>query len=169
MNLNEQYITALKSIYDSFQSQSIFFVEITNITDAETKGVVSGKVVTSEEVIIDNIYLQGTFSKNGQLIIPKVGSKVFINEIGAERSYILFYSEIEKIIYENGENGGLVKVIELTNKINNLENQINNMLIILKSIIVTPGSPLPFEPIFSSLNNLIITNKNEIENEFIQH
>lgn len=64
---------------------------------------------------------------DGELKLPTVGSTVIIAYSEYVLPFVLLYSEIDQIIYFGGDLGGLVKVIDLTTKLNNLENDINNL------------------------------------------
>jgi len=78
----------------------------------------------------------------------------------------------EQIIINHGENEGLVKVIELTEKLNNIETKINNFLAHYRvhqvvdpiSGMAGPILPAPPAPI-----DLIETQQKEIENEDVLH
>ncbi len=72
-----------------------------------------------------------TSDDSGVLIVPKVGSKVIVTMVNTTLGYVSCYGEVEEIIFLNGDNGGVVKVSDLVTKLNNLENDINN----LKSLI----------------------------------
>lgn len=65
---------------------------------------------------------------DGVLIIPAIGSTVVIAQSIFTDPIVVSYSEIEKIILRGGDLGGLVKVIELTQKLNNLENLLNDLI-----------------------------------------
>lgn len=70
------------------------------------------------------------------------------------------------IQFNGGSNGGLVLVEELTEKINNLENQVNDLLSTLMGITITlaPAGTVPFAPFFASITPLVPTQVMEIEN-----
>ena len=84
------------------------------------------------EIIIDNVRLQ-IVTDNGFILYPKKGSTVVIsNEVKAQ-PFVLMYSEIDTVLavqslwqFNKGDNGGVPKVIELTEKINRLENKFND-------------------------------------------
>lgn len=65
---------------------------------------------------------------DGELKLPTVGSTVIIAYSEYVLSFVLLYSEIDQIIYFGGDLGGLVKVIDLTTKLNNLENAFNDLV-----------------------------------------
>jgi len=108
---------------------------------------------------------------DGILIIPALNSVVIVQPINNSTGYLSMYSKVDSIQWLDGTYGGIPKVIPLTEKINNLENQINNILQVLKttSIPLAPSGTYPFAPLYSSINPLTPTNQNEIENTKIKH
>jgi len=78
----------------------------------------------------------------------------------------------EKIIINHGENEGLVKVIELTEQLNKLEDKVNDFLqhyrthMVVDPISGTAGPLLPSPP---APINLINTQQSEIEDENVTH
>lgn len=87
--------------------------------------------------------------------------------------------DVEKIIFNRGDNAGLVKVIELTDKLNNLEKKVNNLLSHYKThvhidpisgftgVLMPPlGSPDTVTPVPLPLTE---TQQTEIENDKILH
>ena len=108
---------------------------------------------------------------DGVLIMPVVGSIVTVLQSDKYDPVIVQYSEVEKIILMGGDNKGLVKVVELKNKLNALENQMNNILTILKatSIPLAPSGTYPFGPLYASINPLTPTQQTDIENPLIKH
>jgi hypothetical protein len=73
--------------------------------------------------------------------------------------------------FGNGDNAGLVKVAELTQKLNNLEQKVNELLTTLSAITITlaPTGTVPFAPFFSSVTQLTQTQKTDLENEKVKH
>jgi len=80
--------------------------------------------------------------------------------------------DIEKIIINHGENEGLVKVIELTEKLNGIEDKVNDFLAhyrvhqVVDPISGTAGPLLPSPP---APIDLVNTQQSEIENEDVEH
>lgn len=108
---------------------------------------------------------------DGVLIIPKDDSFVCVLQSDKTEPIIVQFSEVEKIILMGGDNKGLVKVVELKNKLNNLENLVNNILTTLKSttIPLAPSGTYLFAPLYTSLSNLTPTTQSDIENPLIKH
>lgn len=95
---------------------------------------------------------------DGLLISPTVGSMVYVLFSKYTLPFVVKYGDIDSYSFNGDEFGGMVKVIELTQKINALENMINQILI--WSDTVTPPFTQP---------PLIITQQSELENPNISH
>lgn len=115
--------------------------------------------------------------EDGILVIPEEDSTVkvifsqniepFVAQFSNIKKYVIFASE--KIELQGSEFGGMVKVEELTNKLNNIENQLNQILLTLKSIVVPTPTPYPFAPLFLGVQNLQPTEIGDLENKAVQH
>lgn len=108
----------------------------------------------------------------GFWMIPKVNSIVIVTMINEATGYVAQCSEFD-FMYLNGDAyGGLVKVKELTDKINALENLTNNILTALKgtTIPLAPTGTYPFAPLYAAFNLIApITTKAELENTTVLH
>jgi hypothetical protein len=108
---------------------------------------------------------------DGFVTTPEVGSMVFVLMSKYTLPFIVTFSDITQFDIMGGEFGGLVKVVELTQKLNDLENKVND---IIENFIVhthtsavvgaqtSPTSQVIGEP-------LEITQQAEIENINIKH
>jgi hypothetical protein len=65
---------------------------------------------------------------NGFLIIPTVDSTVVVTMINKYTGYVAMFSDIEKIKLNGDNYDGLVKVGDLVDKLNNLENKVNSII-----------------------------------------
>lgn len=64
--------------------------------------------------------------KGGMIITPVIGSTVLVERIdGSNRLFVAMFSEIEEIVFNQGENG-LVKIDMLTDKLNELVKAFNS-------------------------------------------
>ena len=97
--------------------------------------------------------------KNGFVLIPKDGSLVIISQVNDVDCFISMVSEVDNIYLISDTYGGLVKVIDLTTKLNNLENKMNLVLTFLAGLGATPPLTTPLTP----------TVRADIENEKIKH
>lgn len=108
---------------------------------------------------------------DGVLIVPTVESTVAVSMSDFNTATIVQYSEVEKIVLRGGDLGGLVKVIELTEKLNNLENKLNSLVAkynIHTHNVTAVGSPTGpgLQPESGALTP---TQRSEIENDKINH
>lgn len=109
------------------------------------------------------------------LIKPKVGSMVLIADLseGLMRDLaVIGWSEVDTITINGGENEGLVKVKELTQKINTLETDLNSLKTIFTAWVPTPGDGglvLKTAVTTWASSQLSVTNKADIQNDKIKH
>jgi hypothetical protein len=141
-----------------------------------------------ESVEIPNVSLQVGVC-DGLQIIPKIDSDVLILRSTYQSPFVVNWSDIDKYYIQVGDSSftiendgkmqlndgsydGLVKVKELTDKINALENLVNNLLNTLKAttIPLAPSGTYPFAPLYASFNPIQpITQQSDIENINITH
>lgn len=127
-------------------------------------------------------------SNDGFTQFPAVESDILIALMPDNSAYMVACEDITKavcyidtdnkfefdssgFIWNDGNNGGLVKVIELTQKVNNLETLVNNLLVTLKAttIPLAPSGTYPFAPLYAAYNTLTPTTQTEIEDTKIKH
>jgi hypothetical protein len=116
------------------------------------------------------------------LIVPVKDSVVIVatfNKNSAE-AFVIGYTDVEKVkiltnkgdVWLNGDNyGGLAKVKELVDKMNALENTVNDLIVACKSqsVALAPTGVFALAPFFASVNPLVPTQKKEIENPKVKH
>jgi hypothetical protein len=110
-------------------------------------------------------------NNDGFLVFPKVGSTVIVAFSTYNSAFVLMYSDVDSVQFMDGSFKGIVKVIELTEKLNNLETLVNNHLLAYNThthLGVTAG--------FSAsgittpdTQHLTLTTKSDIENPLITH
>ena len=130
---------------------------------------------------------------DGVLIIPTVGSTVGILKMINQVPFIFFYSQIDgysitidtnggyvtlqmntdgTFQLNDGTHGGLVKVMELTSKLNAIENDLNTLKQAFSAWVVAPNDGgAALKAIAANWYNSIIvkTQQSEIENKNIVH
>jgi hypothetical protein len=117
---------------------------------------------------------------DGFLLEPAIGSTVIVCYSKRNVAHIAMYSELSKVTLvatnkiqlQGGEFGGLVKVIELTAKINRLENDINTLKAAFSSWVTVPsdgGAALKVISAAWAANTIQVTAKAEIENTSVIH
>jgi len=63
--------------------------------------------------------------KKGFVLIPKDGSVVIVNQVSDANAFVSMVSDVDQIYLAGDVNGGLVKINELTAKLNQLVTQIS--------------------------------------------
>lgn len=98
---------------------------------------------------------------DGFLLKPAVGSAVYV--FGGA---IIGYSEIDEIWLHGNQYGGLVKVSDLVDKLNALENKVNSIINTF-NLHTHAGTGSP--PVPTITGTLTPTTINDIENPLVQH
>ena len=107
----------------------------------------------------------------GFTLIPANGSLVIIQQTSQANAYVTMVSKVDQVYLAGDANGGLVKVQDLTSKLNALENKVNSLIIACASQVVTlaPSGAFALAPFFTSVTPLIPTQQIEIENTKVKH
>ncbi|MGN7818777.1 hypothetical protein ACTJJB_01535 [Chitinophaga sp. 22536] len=125
---------------------------------------------------------------DGVLHVPAVNSTVVVVLSKYVPPYVAMFSELDriytvvgnsvidvspdKITLNNGSFGGLVKVIDLTNKLNALENKVNDLVTTFNSHVhtgVTTGTGATAITATPVTGTITPTQRNEIENTTVIH
>ena len=120
-----------------------------------------------------------TSASKGFFIVPAVGSLVIATFLNSTDAFLSAWTSIDKVIskqtnwiFNDGANEGIVKSIETTNKLNNLENKVNALITFINAhvhITVAPTLPttVPTPPFTGA--PLVPTIKTEIQNSKVTH
>ncbi len=96
----------------------------------------------------------GAEAVNGLVVFPSVGSTVLVATSTRNNFFILMYSQIDSIIYGDGSYGGMARTDNLTTKLNNIENLLNDLVtkynshthvVVVAAAPVTSAPPVPLE------------------------
>ena len=95
---------------------------------------------------------------SGVLMVPEVGSVVVVSFLSKSEAFISMFSTISDVYiisdlttFNDGDNGGLINISDITQKLNNLVNELSAELIKIQTGIVgaggayTPGSLSQFD------------------------
>lgn len=132
------------------------------------------------EVQLKSIMKSGT---KGVKLLPKKNSIVIVERIGKSNElFITMYSEVDSILWEiedmkffvdkdgfafnDGNNDGIPKVNPVTQKLNNIENKVNQIIAQYNSH-VHPANGAPTTSLITGA--LTTTNKNDLENTKVKH
>lgn len=115
------------------------------------------------------------------VMIPKVGAWCVVAIIDNEESltYAMGFSAIDKIlanveeiVINEGENGGLVKISALIDEIDSLKRDLNDLKTAFKSWVVTPndgGAKLKTAASVWASSSLELTNRDALEDTKVKH
>lgn len=151
----------------------------------ESVGDETCSVKIADRLVINDVRLNASADGNADniLIKPKVGSMVMMADLsgGELRSLVVIsFSALDtmtvmfdgEVVINGGENEGLVKVVELTKKLNAIEDKINALEDALKN-----WTPMPYDG-GATLKGLLggyfakpspKTIQSDIENDMIKH
>ena len=151
----------------------------------ESVGDETCSVKIADRIVINDVRLNASADGNADniLIKPKVGSMVLMADLsgGELRSLVVIsFSALDsmtvkfegEVVINGGENEGLVKVVELTEKLNAIENDINNLKSIFSSwvpVVYDGGASLKAAATSWAVQSLQTTSKEDIENPKIKH
>lgn len=115
----------------------------------------------------------------GLAIIPRKGTNAVVGFLDKDAAFLILVTDIERIelqsdniVINSGTNAGLVKVKELTAKLNALEKDINNLKQAFTSWVTAPndgGAALKAAATTWAGQMLDETKQKEIENDKIKH
>jgi len=147
------------------ESLSMAVCEVKSV-DAFTCNV---KTVTgAAEVEIDGVNLCCD-DVDGMVIKPVVGSNVLV-VFSATVGYVLKYSEVDTVTFHGGTLKGLLKLKATVEKLNNLENKVNDLITACSSQVVTlaPSGTFPLASFFTSVTPLTPTEEADVKNDKIK-
>lgn len=106
------------------------------------------------------------------LITPSVGSVVMVGMIDDVNGVVVMYGKIDSIAIHGAQYDGLVRVSDLTTKLNNLENKLNSIISIFNTHVhsgVQTGSGSSAVTPTLITGTITPTNQSEIENTKVKH
>ena len=123
--------------------------------------------------VIEDVRICANFNddtnKIGLVCVPKVESIVLVQFIGDSEAYVTMVSEVDFVYLNANTYGGLVKVQDLVNKLNNLENWINQFIPIFNALTLPVSGSTAGPPSTPITNVLTPTVKADLENTTVQH
>lgn len=159
-----EVLDIIKNISKDGNPRGSIFAEVLSISG----GTCTAQPYTDMPTI-EGIRLQGQEEEIGIYCKPKVGSTIIVSFIENE-PYVSMFSEVDKIILRNEDFGGLVKVEELTEKLNNLENKVNS-LVNMYNLHIHPTTSGTISATVSQVDPtpLTITTATILENQNVKH
>jgi len=130
-------------------------------------------VPSGDEAERMNIRLQALMSsERGFVMIPVEGSSIAVTFVNKHTGFVALTEDIEEIVYQGGNNGGLINVEPLISKINALENDLNTLKKLIQSWVTVPsdgGAALKAVLSAWSNSNLSVSVRGDIENTKFKH
>lgn len=170
MSDKRQISEAIQRLSGTFMQDSVklFLASVDSVNEAERTCDVT-PLTDNATTSYPSVLLMAE-SDDGVLIVPTIGSNVIVNVSKRGVAYVCMFSEVDKVTiitktltqFNDGSFGGLVKVQELVDKINRLENAFNTHT----HLGVTSGGSTSGIP---SSTITPITMKTDIENDKITH
>ena len=166
----EKLAASIKRIAGTQNNNLILFEAQIKSVDTQTQTC----TITRYDVDIDNVRLCASLlGDNDFVAVPTVGSMVIVADLSAplmRDMAVLCYSKIDNIVFQGGENGGLIKISELITKLNTIEDEINNLKQILKAPQVNTYGGI-IAPNFTTWANQPITKtkQSDLENTNFKH
>jgi hypothetical protein len=177
-NSDRGILAAVRKMTGTYDLDQVYLVTGTCSNIDEAAGTcdvdaISGNATTT----ISAVRFQAAIG-DGIDCVPVDGSVVKVLFSKYTTPLIVQYSDIEKVFlaadlvqFNDGALGGLVKVIDLTTKLNNLENKVNSIISIFNAHLHTSGGAgSPTTPPTSSVSGtLSLTSRGDIEDTIITH
>lgn len=101
--------------------------------------------------------------KKGIVQVPKVGSNVVVMFYSPTIAFVVMVDEVDEILINGGENGGLVNVEELKSWMSNVESDLSTLKTLLSTSAVA-GNGAALGIVFNP-----VTKNTEIEDKTIKH
>ena len=159
----------LREIFKTFMEGEEFYNRlgvVESINEQESTCVV--RVINGDR--IEDVRLQQVKS-SGMLMIPSESSAVMVGWSDKTTAFISLYSQIDRVEFQDGSNGGLIIIQELTNKINELVASVNEINSAIKTHTHTSGgsgSPTT-APIGYTVGDAVEFTKEDYENTNFTH
>lgn len=164
-------LSSIKTLIHRYQSDTKPMPGKVVSVDLTKKTCVVSPINGDADVL--DVRLQAAVTIKGSIVVPTVGSAVMVSMINKQTGFISMYSQVDSILLDGDKYGGLVKLLDpddptagILKKVNNLENQINNILVVLKGTIIplAPSGTYPFASLYASINALTTTAQADLEN-----
>lgn len=119
-----------------------------------------------------DVSLMAEYNANGMYYKPVIDSLVIIAPMNETRYYVAMYSEIDTVWLRGSTHGGLVKVSELVDKLNTIEDDLNDLKTVFSTwtpVANDGGAALKAGAATWYASQLIPTQISDLENENCKH
>lgn len=161
MGYNQQFREAIKA--NAIGDERIY---TTYATVKAVDGSFCSVITFDGDEIIEDVELQSVTSANGMLLIPVIDSIVLVSWLSKNKPYVSMFSELDTVSLRGTDFGGLVKVKELTDRLNNIEEAFNNFVTKTYNTHVHTGNGVVTSSTGSATTK---TDISDIENENVTH
>lgn len=142
---------------------------------------ISGKAVTG----LENVLLKAE-ANDGFMLVPSVGSTVVVGLSSITKiPFVMMFEDIDQVLvkindttfsisdgiteFNGGVKGGIPNVIDLTTKLNNLENKVNAIISAYNTHIHPTPSGASSQTVSTISGTLTPTNRGDIEDTTVTH
>lgn len=161
---------AILTLVDPLSTAYLMDMEVVSV-DENTRTAQCMSINTDAEITI-TVRLMPTVD-DGIFVVPTVGSTVTVSTDTNCEPIVVGFTETDKIVLRGGEFDGLVKVAELTTKLNNAENKINAIINAYNAhthiLTLTMGTGTAAPTVTQVTGTLTPTQQADIENPLITH
>jgi hypothetical protein len=136
----------------------------------ETEITCKVEIVNGET--IEDVRLQQVASDLGIFMKPKINSLVVVGWSDKLTASIVMFSELDEIVFQNGENGGIPITPDVVSRLNNIESDINDLKTAFTTWVTVPqdgGAALKTATATWYATPLIETIDSDIENTKFKH
>lgn len=164
-------IESIKQAIQRVSTQDLPYSEVCIVSDIDTANGTCICTPVDGSAVLIGVRLNAD-NKDGFKLIPKNNTKVIVTLINLTTGYLSMVSEVDEIHLNGVNHNGLTKVAELTTKLNNLENLINDLVLKYNTHThpgVTVGGGVTGVTPSIETGTLTPTNQSDIENKTCLH
>ena len=133
---NREIRVAAQKLAGTYNKDELTFIDAIILSvDLDNRLCNVQPVSDTAQTELKNVRLQSVVN-DGIILVPTVGSEVTVLKSIRTDAVVVQYSELDyvyivapKVQFNKGQLGGMVKVIDLTTKLNNLENLVNDLVL----------------------------------------
>jgi GTP cyclohydrolase III len=143
MDYNNELIVAIQKAAGTWLKDLVEFIPVTVVSVDEGAYTCVCKGLEDTDAQFEDVYLSAE-PNDGLIQIPSVDSTVIVAQTRYNKTYVVMFSDITKVIlvigqssltitdglfeFNGGDNFGMVLVSALVTKLNNLENKVNDLV-----------------------------------------
>ena len=163
---------ALESINPKFSKacivRSVSASPTTGLMSCDCECIVDKTVLEDVRLVAD---FKSTATTTGFVLVPKVGSIVLVSFLADTEYYVSMVSDVDTIFLNGNNYEGIVKAVDLSQKLNNLENLVNDLVVKYNAHIHPGGTILGNTGVTTMLETTVLTPTipANIENATVKH